>query len=201
MKQCPNCSGRIRATARRCRHCDVDVVRLDPTELITPRRVVTIAAEFAISGGLLLVSGPFLPFAMNERSSSGMLDAGEMTVAMLCAGAIAIVFGVLSLYHRKRYTFWYLPCSAAAAAATFYCQLGVDTADGHGLGLSLCYLGAFLALVAAAVSTAQRPVVPVGARLVGAASNLIETQIRRMPREVLSYREAIEKKRGKGLGN
>jgi len=202
MKHCPSCNGNVRPTARRCRHCHADLVRADITELSTPRRVVTIAAEFAISGGLLLVSGPFLPFAdEGSLAGPGFLAAGNVSLSMLCAGAITIAFGILGLVQRRRYTYWFLPAAAAGAAATFYCQLGVQgrlvaervTTTGLALGLQLCYLGALLALIAGAVSMAQRPAVSMGARFAGVASGLLQTGFRRLPREVLDYHEALRR--------
>ena len=207
MKQCPSCQGKIRATARRCRHCNADVVRADISELVTPRRVVTIAAEFAISGGLLLVSGPFLPFAEGgSLAGPGFIAAGNVSLSMLCAGAITIAFGILGLVQRRRYTYWFLPAAAAAAAATFYCQLGVEdrlvaervTTTGLALGLQLCYLGALLALIAGAVSMAQRPAMSMGSRFAGVATGLLQTGFRRVPRKVLGYHEALRRSKRAG---
>lgn len=202
MKVCRACSGESREYARRCKHCLEEFQVEDMTELFMPERAITIAAEFAIFGGLLMVLGPFLPFAeLGEFAASGLLKTGLSALPVLCAGTIVMVFGVMSIVLRRRYAYWYLPCAAAAAAMTFYHQFAVENQLAYarlhssdlGLGIHFCYLGALFSLIAAAVTLARRPTVPLRARLEGVAS-LAETGFRQRPTS-MTIEEARKRKR------
>ena len=200
MKNCPSCDEPNVSTARRCKSCEELLPHDELAEIHAPKRAISIAAEIAFFGGVLMVAGPFLPYAeAGQYAQHGLVKSGPEAVTMLCAGSIAIVFSVMSLVLRRRYTYWYLPCAAATGAMTFYTQLAVQndliaqhlTTTRLGLGIDICYLGAVLSLIAACVCLMQRPVVPLHARIAGAAQNLIETGFRTRPREVLDYRDAI----------
>ena len=207
MKNCPSCDEPNVSTARRCKSCEELLPHDELAEIHAPKRAISIAAEFAF------FAGPFLPYAeAGQYAQHGLVKSGPEAVTMLCAGSIAIVFSVMSLVLRRRYTYWYLPCAAATGAMTFYTQLAVQndliaqhlTTTRLGLGIDICYLGAVLSLIAAGVCLMQRPVVPLRARIAGAvvklghagnetgaAQNLIETGFRTRPREILDYRDAI----------
>lgn len=206
MKECRTCGEPNRRAARVCQLCKEPMRTANLADLVMPDRAIGIAAEFAIFGGVLMALGPFLPFAeVQELTHQGRLSAGVESVAMVCAGAIAVVFGVAGLFLRRRYAYWFLPCAAATAAMTLYCQLAVEnalvaerlTTTGWGLGIHFCYLGSLLSFLAAAACLVRRPAVPLSERLAGAAE-LLETGFRPRPREVLSYREALERRRASG---
>lgn len=203
MKACKTCGEPNRRSARVCQLCKEPMRAANLSDLVMPDRAIGIAAEFAIFGGVLMALGPFFPFAeVQEVTDQGRLSAGVEAVAMVCAGAIAAVFGIAGLFLRKRYTYWFLPCAAATAAMTLYCQLAVEnalvaerlTTTGWGLGIHFCYLGSLLSFLAAVACLIRRPAVPMHDRL-AAASELFETGFRSRPREVLGYREALAQRR------
>ena len=206
MNVCQSCGESGLGLSGRCRACHEPLAQGNLFDLfLVPERAIGIAAEFAIFGGLLMAVGPFLPFAeVSGAEYQGPLSAGVESVPMVCAGAVATVFGVLSLVLRRRFAHWYLPCAAATVAMTFYCQMMVEnrlmaaslTSSTWGLGTQFCYLGALLSLIAGAVCLAQRPIVPLRQRLAGAASTLVQTSFRPRPRsEVVTYWEALRRKR------
>ncbi len=212
MNVCQSCGERDFGPLDRCPRC-YEALSQTPGQrtlidfALLPERAISIAAEFAIFGGLLMAVGPFLPFAeVGGAEFHGQLTAGVESVLMICAGGVATILGVMSLVVRRRFAHWYLPCAAATVAMTFYCQMAVEnrlmgerlTLSTWGLGAQFCYLGAVLSLIAGAVCLAQRPVVPLRQRLAGAASAVVESGFRPRPRsEVVTYWEALRRQRKK----
>ena len=208
MKTCPGCGGENRDKARLCYKCLEKIV--EPPREEFPERALGIAAQFAIFGGLLMALGPFLPFAeAGSFAASGLLKTGLVALPVVSAGAIVAVFGILSLFLKRRYAYWYLPCAAATAALTLYFHLVVRdslvfeqlSSTNLGLGIYFCYLGALFSLVAGGVSMARAPQVPVRRRLAGVAG-LAETAFRPRIEMVMTLEQArdyAQRRKARGL--
>lgn len=193
MKTCNVCSHRTLALLSRCRFCGEPFTPApERTEdMSLPKRAIGIAAEFAIAGGLLMASGPFMPFSeAGEYASSGLGKTGVPVLAVLSCGAIVAVFGVMSVFLRRRYIECYLPAAAAAAITTLYYHLmvadqeatGVSSAGALGLGIYFCYLGAAFSLIAGAVCLVRTPSAYTRVRVAGITQALGETAVRLRPR-------------------
>ena len=168
-----------------------------------PERAVGIAGEFALFGGLLMAVGPFLPQTDGgELAQVGLGPIGLPMLAVVLSGLIVTAFAVLGQVRRRRYSQWYLPCAAATAALTFYCQLVLDgvisgkaPAGDLGLGISFCYLGAFLSFLAGAVCLARRPRGIWRMPVAQVAASLVDTGIRPRPLVAVPFEEAVAKSR------
>ena len=193
MKICSVCSHRNLAMLRQCRFCGepFETRELQPEDHGLPKRGIAIAAEFAIPGGLLMASGPFMPFAeAGEFATTGLAKTGIPVVALLCCGAIVGIFGVLSLFLRRRYFEWYTTAAALAAVTTLYYHLmiedqvatGAAPPAGLGLGIYFCYLGAAFSLIAGAVCLIRKPSAYTRVRFAGVTQVLSETAVRMRPR-------------------
>ncbi len=193
MKTCNVCAHRNLPMLSRCRFCGEPFTA--PKERVEdhslPRRAIGIAAEFAIAGGLLMASGPFMPFSeAGDFASSGLGKTGIPVIAVLSCGAIVIVFGIMSVFLRRRYIECYLPAAGAAALTTLYYHLlvadqvasGADTGAGLGLGICFCYLGAIFSLIAGAVCLIRKPSAYTRVRFAGITNALSETAVRLRPR-------------------
>jgi len=195
MKTCTVCTHRNLPLRKKCSFCgepfeqEEAVSEVHDEDPSLPKRAIGIAAEFAISGGLLMAAGPLLPFAdIGEFASTGLAKTGLPAIAVLCCGAIVGVFGVMSLFLRRRYIECYLTAAAATAVTTLYYHLMIEESaasahpiGGLGLGIYFCYLGAAFSLVAAAVCLVRKPSAYTRVRMAGIQHALSETAVRLRP--------------------